>query len=127
MSSPKKIIILIITTSTFLVVLLLSRVNSGSSSEFNYTAANRRNPFIPLITSDGRLLKLEEDTTKKQDLVLEGIIFDPEGISYAIINGEVLRTSDPIQDYVVLSIEKNKVILIKENQKRELQIKEEGQ
>ncbi len=96
-----------------------------AQKESIYDAKGKRDPFIPLVTSDGRLLKLERESTAS-GLLLEGIIYDEHGLSYAIVNGEVVRVSDKTGDYQVLKIEKNKVIFIKGGQTTEVELKEEG-
>jgi len=96
-----------------------------AQEQFVYDAKGKRNPFIPLVTPDGRLLKLEKEQTLS-GLSLEGIIYDEHGLSYAIVNSEVVRVSDKIGDYQVLKIEKNKVIFIKGGQITEVELKEEG-
>lgn len=121
-------IILLLLLSSVVMSNVCSEGEKKEQGEFSYTAASKRNPFIPLVTNDGRLLKIEEnDETKKEELILEGIIYDPQGISYAIINGQVLKVADPVGDYMLLRIEENRVILIKENQERVINLKEEGQ
>lgn len=96
-----------------------------AQSEFVYDAKGKRNPFIPLVTNDGRLLKLdtEEGTTS---LSLEGIIYDKYGRSYAIINGTVVGIGDILEgDYQVLKIEENKVIFIKGGETMAVELKKE--
>ena len=98
--------------------------NAYAQEGVKYDAKGKRDPFIPLVTPDGRLLKLEKEETAS-GLLLEGIIYDEHGLSYAIVNSEVVRISDKIGDYQVLKIEKNKVIFIKSGQTLEVELKEE--
>ncbi|MDP3732718.1 MAG: hypothetical protein Q8R31_06855 [Candidatus Omnitrophota bacterium] len=95
-----------------------------AQDEFKYDAKGKRNPFIPLVTPDGRLLRLEKEKTAS-GLLLEGIIYDGRGLSYAIVNGEVVKVSDKVGDYQVLKIEKNKIVFIKGGQNLEVELKEE--
>lgn len=97
-----------------------------AQEQFKYNAKGRRNPFIPLVTSDGRLLKLEKEGDAS-GLLLEGIIYDKYGRSYAIVNGEIVKIGDAIGDYQVLKIENNKVIFIKEGQPMEVELKKGGE
>ncbi len=83
--------------------------------EFVYEAKGKRNPFIPVITPDGRILSQGEEN-KSRDLSIEGIIYEKYGRSYALVNGSVVAVGDSIQDYEVLRIEENKVIFIKEGE-----------
>lgn len=90
-----------------------------------YDSKGRRNPFIPLVAPDGRLLNLDEDEKQKGDLIIEGIIYDKYGQSYAVVNAQVVRIGDEVGGYQVLRIEKNKVIFVKEGQAKEIELKEE--
>lgn len=96
-----------------------------AQNEFVYDSKGKRNPFIALITADGRLMKLEQEDTTASPLVVEGIIYDKRGLSYAIVNGEIKSVGDKVSDYQVLRIEKNKVIFIKEGQPIDVKLKEE--
>jgi hypothetical protein len=97
---------------------------SYAQQQFIYDAKGKRNPFIPLVTPDGRLLNLEQEEVKK-DLILEGIIYDKNGLSYAVVNGEIVKIGDRVDVYQVLKIEKEKIILIKEGEPLELYLKKE--
>jgi len=91
---------------------------------FVYDDKGSRNPFIALVTPDGRILNLE--TKSNSELILEGIIYDEKGTSYAIVNQSVAAVGDWIADYQVVSIEKNKVVFLKKDgEKLELELKKE--
>lgn len=100
-------------------------VLSYAQKEPAYDAKNKRDPFIPLVTPDGRLVTLEKEESVS-GLSVEGIIYDEHGLSYAIVNSEVVGVSDKAGDYQVLKIEKNKVIFVKGGQTLEIELKEEG-
>lgn len=99
--------------------LLLLCAIASAQDEFTYDAKGKRNPFIPLVTPDGRLVKLEQDQGG-QDVAIQGIIFDKHGVSYAIVNSNVVGVGDNIGDYRVLKIMPNKVIFIKDGQAVEI-------
>lgn len=109
---------------TFTFYLLPFYPCSFAQDEFTYDSKGKRNPFIPLVTSTGKLLKLDTEESSI-GLLLEGIIYDDRGLSYAIVNGEVVKIGDIINDYQVLKIEKNKIIFIKEGEPLELELKKE--
>lgn len=100
----------------------LPLTNIFAQEQFIYDAKGKRDPFIPLVTPDGRLLKLEEKEGIA-GLLLEGIIYDDGGLSYAIINGEVVKAGDTINAYQVREIGKDKVFFIKDGQPVELELK----
>jgi hypothetical protein len=107
--------------------LILEHWNSGifAQGQPAYDSKGKRDPFIPLVTPDGRLLKLESQKSAS-GLTLEGIIYDEHGLSYAIVNGEVVRISDKVGEYQVLKIQKNKVIFIKGAETTEVELKEDA-
>jgi len=94
-----------------------------AQEQFVYDAGGKRNPFIPLVTSDGRLLKLDKEEVRG-DLLVEGIIYDKQGRSFAIVNALVVGIGDFVGDYQVLKIEPQKVTFIKEGITRVVEIKE---
>jgi len=91
---------------------------------YKYDAKGKRNPFIPLVTADGQLIKLDsEGEAENKDLMLEGIIYDKNGISYAIVNSQIVKTGDFSGEYQILKIENNKVIFIKDGLTSEIELK----
>ncbi len=96
------------------VLYILSSV-SFAGDNFVYDAGGKRDPFIPLVSSDGRLIRLETEK-KKGALSLEGIIYDEFSLSYAVVNGAVVKVGDIVEGNQVLRVEKNKVIFIKDGQ-----------
>jgi len=91
--------------------------------EFSYDAKGKRNPFIPLVTPEGRLLKLDkQETYSSGGLSIEGIIYDKLGRSFAIVNATVVGIGDTVGDYQVLKIYENKVIFIKNGEPFEVEL-----
>ena len=111
----------------FILGLLLFTSVLFSQDEIVYEDEGRHDPFMPLVTRDGRLLILEP-TKAEEKIILGGIIYVEKGVSYAIINGEVVSVGDYILGHSVFSIEENKVILIKDNEPVEyiLDLEKEG-
>ncbi len=104
--------------------LIANLAVSLGQEEFKYDAKGKRNPFIPLVTPEGKLIKLDtEIQSGNQGLSLEGIIYDKLGISYAIVNSTVVRTGDFVGDYQILKIENNKIILIRDGLTSEIELK----
>jgi hypothetical protein len=102
-------------------------LSSFAQEQFVYDAQGKRNPFIPLLTPDGRFLKLDKEETKgKGDLLIEGIIYDKQGRSFAIVNGSVVGVGDSVGDYRVLKVEETRVIFIKNGEPKEIEFKKEG-
>ncbi|TAN59983.1 hypothetical protein EPN16_06145 [bacterium] len=94
-------------------------------AEFIYDAREKRNPFMALIGSDGRIL--EPRISRKRDGVidLEGIIYDSGSSSYAVINGEIVKAGEAAGDYQLIRIEPQKIILSKEGKELEVELNTE--
>lgn len=103
------------------VLLIFSVVSAVLAEQYTYKYEGKRDPFIPLISPAGFLINLEPENNAT--LRLEGVMYDPEGNSMAIINGELVRVGENVGDAVVSSIEPNKVTVTKDNQKEELEIR----
>ncbi|OGX18544.1 MAG: hypothetical protein A3K83_07640 [Omnitrophica WOR_2 bacterium RBG_13_44_8b] len=108
----------------FAFCILCFLLTCFAQEDYVYDSKGKRNPFIPLITSDGRLLKLDKEEGVT-GLSIEGIIYDKHGLSYAIANGEVVKIGDSIGGYQVLKIESNKVIFIKDAKSLEVELNKE--
>lgn len=110
-----------------LFVLCLNLPVFCGADEFIYNPQGKRNPFIPLVTPEGRLLKLDKQRDQDQPggLAVEGIIYDKLGRSFAIVNANVIGIGDMIGDYQVLKIIDNKVIFIKDGEPLEVELNKE--
>ena len=93
-----------------------------AEDNFVYNSKGKRDPFMPLVTSEGYIISVEEELFAS-DMNLEGIIFDVQGRSLAIINGKVVKVGDNIGSYTILEIGQTKVILAKEAEKYILELK----
>ena len=89
----------------------------------SYVSEGRRDPFVPLVSASGYLMNVEED--EKTTLRLEGIMYDPSGNSMAIINGELLKVGEKIGDAVVSRIEANRIVVVKDNENVEMELRRE--
>jgi len=113
---------LFVTIAAFFCALLWT-AGDGLAQEaaFSYDSTGLRNPFIPLVTNDGRLIKVNTGAGTG-DLVLEGIIYEEKGESYAIVNTAIVRPGDVVNGWEVSRVEQNKVIITKGSELRELEI-----
>lgn len=109
---------------SFWILIFGFWIYSFSEDTFVYDAKKRRDPFIPLVTADGRIIKLESESDK-EEVRLEGIIYESQGLSYAVLNGTVAKIGDVIEGYKVVKIEPSKVILSKSGKNIEIELKKE--
>ncbi|MBL7081193.1 MAG: hypothetical protein ISS44_01305 [Candidatus Omnitrophica bacterium] len=113
-------------TLIFAFYLIFAFWTCFAQDKISYDDKGRRDPFIALVTPDGRLLNLEPLGSETK-IVLEGIFYDQDGYSYAIINDEVVSVGDYIQGFAVFKIKEDKVILLKDNKPIECVLEEEEQ
>lgn len=99
---------------------------SFAQVDFVYDSKGERNPFMPLVTPEGRFIKIKSRSIT-EGLELEGIIYDKIALSYALVNGSVVKVGDFVGDYQVVKIEEKKVIFMKEGQPFEVELKKEGE
>jgi len=96
---------------------------SLAQDDFVYQSKGKRNPFIPLVGKDGRLLKLDREQERgTSGLAVDGIIYDKQGVSFALVNGRVVGVGDSSGEYRVLKIENDKVTFLKDDQIKEVPI-----
>lgn len=113
----------------FIIAILLFSCCGGLFSQekeekFVYDSTGRHDPFIPLVTKEGFLVTLES-RGEFEDIRLEGIIYDEKGLSYAIINSNIVKTGDTFGDVMILKIEKNRVVVSKNGQILAVELEEE--
>ncbi|MDI6605883.1 MAG: hypothetical protein QME65_01905 [Candidatus Omnitrophota bacterium] len=103
--------------------MLVNCQDALAGSDFVYDTAQRRDPFVPLVSADGRLLNLNKETL--QELQVNGIIYDGKGSSYAIVNSIVVKSGDMIGEFKVLRVEEDKVVFDKKGEPLEVEIHKE--
>ncbi|MBF0330693.1 MAG: hypothetical protein HQL17_02060 [Candidatus Omnitrophica bacterium] len=95
----------------------------ADDAAFVYDPHGSRDPFVPLVTSAGAIISYDAGLIVAE-MLLEGIISDGKG-NAAIINGNIVEPGQMIGLYKVDSIQKDKVILLKDGQASILQLKKE--
>ena len=95
----------------------------AEEQKYSYKGQGKRDPFVPLISPAGYLLNLESEDS--DTLKLQGIMYDPKGVSMAIINGALVKAGEAVGNAVVTEIDPTKVIIIKDNERMELELRRE--
>lgn len=83
---------------------------------FIYDSKGKRDPFIPLIGKGREFLFTEEAVESIAGIYLEGIVWDPDGASLAIINDEIMAEDGLVGGFRVKKISKEGVILIRDDE-----------
>ncbi|MCM8789698.1 MAG: general secretion pathway protein GspB [Candidatus Omnitrophica bacterium] len=125
-SATKRYVLSATRCSLIIILLFIFLIfeDGFAQDEFVYDSKGAYDPFIPLITPDGRLIKLNPKGSSG-GLVLEGIMYEKQGDSYAVVNGEILKEGDILGEYQVIKIEQEKVIFSKGAQVIEVKTEEE--
>ena len=74
----------------------------ANEKDFSYNSKGNRDPFLTLVTQDGRILPGARAVSDTDDIELEGIIWDPNGKSMAILNGKLVKEKQRIMNMQVL-------------------------
>ncbi len=119
----------------YIAILLTSglSVSNGSTQDSEqegpiYDSKNRRDPFIPLIARAIKFTRAGlEGVQSRDDIVLEGIVWDRGGDSIAILNGVIVKEGDEIGSVMIETINENDVILYIHKVKHNIALGEEGE
>lgn len=93
------------------------------ASKFIYDPKDKRDPFVPFITKDGRVLSMPGVLGEVE---VDGIVYDPRGISVCVINGNVLREGEVYENFKVLKIKSGSVIVSCQKKEYEIELRKEG-
>lgn len=98
----------------------------GAPAQADYQPKGKRDPFVPLLTAEGQRIRPpgsdEELVSGISGLSLQGIVFDPQTESYAIINGKVVRRGDEIEGMTITDIAPLTVTIAAHGQTHQLSV-----
>lgn len=108
-----------------LAIILAQQVAAEDS--FVYKAGGRRDPMMPLVTPQGLIRDIKSQSALHEGLSLEGIIYDAQRPSLAIINDQIVKAGDNIGEVKILDIQEDRVMILKDNEVQEIRLEEEGE
>lgn len=85
--------------------------SSVSAAEKLYDAAGKRDPFVPLYASATGSAAGLASVESLEEILVEGIIYDPKSGSYAVMNGSVLKLGETSGSVKVLEIKPDRVLV----------------
>lgn len=108
-------------------MLLILVGPSAAPAWGEYDAKGRRDPFVPLLTREGRRIHPpgsdgEGAFSGAEGLRLEGIVFDPGEESYAILDGQLVREGEEVGGVRVLEIGPDSVTVLSDGEPQELRV-----
>lgn len=106
-----------------LIIICLSSLTLNAHA---YDDRGVRDPFWPLVSSSGTIINYGQDVSVS-DMILEGIVANGQGVYTAIINGSVVEVGDLVGQYAIVGIEEKKVILSKDTEIFDLNLKKGGE
>jgi len=109
-----------------IIFFSLCTVAYAKTRDFVYDDKDTRDPFIALVTVEGRILPGARAQTESTNIDLEGVIWDSAGKSLAIINGKPVKENQRIMSFQVLKIKKDSVLLQKKGKVIVLYLKKGG-
>ncbi len=111
---------------TVSILLITANVLCASVERFRYDSKGKRDPFIALVTPEGRILPGARSNAEQESVALEGVIWDPNGNSLAIINGKLTKVGQRVYGLELLKINKQSIIMQKKGQVKIFYLKQKG-
>lgn len=93
----------------FGIIIVLIGGQILAEEGFRYDPEGQRDPFVPLISEGGAYVSDAYGISSIKDVRLEGIVWDEDKGSIAVINGEIVREGQQIGAVKVLKIKKDAV------------------
>lgn len=84
--------------------IMLMNTGFSFSEEIRYQSGDRRDPFIPVS-------RVAVIGNAEVDLAVQGVVYDPSGRSFVVINGESYRQGDTVGDKTIVAIYQSKIIV----------------
>lgn len=88
------------------------------AEEIRYDSDGRRDPFAPALSRTG-------SGSESNGFLIEGIVFDPRGGSYALINGQIYREGESLDGSQLVKIMPDRLILLQNSEEVVMWLREE--
>ena len=121
-----KKILLIILVLCIISVTGFCQEKKGIDLDFVYTDGGRRDPFWPLLSSNGSIISYNEEDLAVSDMVLQGITVGDNG-NIAVINGKIVVEGGMVGAFKVERIMPAFVVLDNGQEKIELHLSRKGE
>ena len=114
--------------TAFLFLLFLpfgaTPLSASQDGGFVYDAKGRRDPFVPLVSGAAKVTAGLENIQIIDDVILEGIVWDPQGGSIAILNGVIMKESDRVGIVTIKRIDQKSVTLLLNDEEHSVTLRE---
>jgi len=120
-----------IATLVICAAMFLAFVTVGQSEESlkpYYNSEGRRDPFVPLVgVSQKDIVRRGVwNVLSVDDILLQGIVLNPDGIRSAVVNGEVIKEGEIIDQVLIKTVGENNIIVEINGRLHELKLYEDN-
>ena len=104
-----------------ILCLILSHFSVAFAQEFRYDSHGHRDPFLPPVQGTVETIKTREE------IHLEGIVFDPNQGSVAIVNGQMIKEGDSVAGLLLVKLEENKAVFKRDGEAFEIVLNKDNE
>ncbi|MFH1045463.1 MAG: hypothetical protein V1727_00680 [Candidatus Omnitrophota bacterium] len=83
---------------------------------FAYKDSGKRDPFIALVSEQGRYIAESGEMYSSNELRVSGILWDPEGKSSALINDQMVAEGETFYGFLIKEIRQDHVTVSRDGQ-----------
>jgi len=92
---------------------------------FLYNDSGKRDPFWPLVSETGVIIRYDETSLSASDMVLMGVMTGAENKNVAVINGKIVKEGDMVGLFRVICVDADSVTLDNGNEEVSLHLRKE--
>ena len=107
----------------FLIIWLLSPgyFSLAIEVDFRCDSHGRRDPFISIESA------WKGGVSGQGDFTLEGVILDPKGESFAIVNSEIVKEGDQFEGFQLVKVEANRAVFRQDGEDFEVLLRQDDE
>jgi len=110
-------------------ISLLTLNTFAYADNFVYNSHEKRDPFVPPYLQDQVKKKSQDKSIKKtvdyRSIMLQAVVYDPEGESAVIINGQIMKINDKTDFFVVKDIMNDRAVVEVFGERKVLKLRED--
>jgi len=106
------------------VAIIFSVTNFSVANEQNfvYDSKEKRDPFLSLIGKNVKLTDVEL-LESIDDVRVEGVIIEPNRVSSAIVNGQILKVGDFMGGYKLEKVTRYSIIMTRDGKQHKIEFR----
>ncbi len=104
MKRPLRKIKLFLWILSYFFVMIFPVNRAYSNQESLYNPQGKRDPFLPLISQSSRVVSGLLGVETLEEIVIEGVVYDPGKGSIVVANGAVLKEGETLGSVTVLKV-----------------------